>query len=139
MDHVSSSTLKSDLPVSTEVVQCLMEVGYVAVGRGLRSQAESVFNGVIAARPNSELPLIGLAVCKLNFGYVIDATKILVERALTLNPDSGLAKCFLAIAIKALGKGQEANDLMRQVYDITTDPAAKAMAESFLSGKDVSS
>ncbi|MDR1528685.1 MAG: hypothetical protein LBS22_03840 [Puniceicoccales bacterium] len=138
MDNAPSDTPKSDLPVSTEVVRCLMDIGYVAVGRGLQSQATNIFNGIIAARPSSELPLIGLAVCKLNFGYVVDAAKILAEQALRLNPNSGIAKCFLAVAIKALGNEQEACDLMHQICDDTTDPAAKAMAESFLIGKDVS-
>ncbi|MDR2776542.1 MAG: hypothetical protein LBB17_00640 [Puniceicoccales bacterium] len=138
MDNVPSEISKSDLPVSTEMVRCLMDIGYVATGRGLQSQATSIFNGVVAARPSSELPLIGLAVCKLNFGYVVDAAKILAEQALKLNPNSGTAKCFLAVAIKALGQEQEACDLMHQVCDDTTEPAAKAMAESFLTGKDVS-
>jgi predicted Zn-dependent protease len=139
MDNVPSDTPKTDLPVSTAMVQCLMEIGYVAVGRGFQSQATNIFKGIIAARPSSELPLIGLAVCKLNFGYVVEAAKILAEQALRLNPDSGIAKCFLAVAAKALGKEQEACDLMRHVCnDTTSDPSAKAMAESFLSGKDVS-
>ncbi|MDR2628619.1 MAG: hypothetical protein LBC30_01330 [Puniceicoccales bacterium] len=139
MDNGPSDTSKSDLPVSPEMVRCLMDVGYVATGRGLQSQAINIFNGIIAARPSSELPLIGLAVCKLNFGYVVDAAKILTEQALKLNPSSGIAKCFLAVAIKALGHGQEARDLMHQVCDdAAADPAAKTMAESFLSGKDVS-
>ncbi|MDR2603161.1 MAG: hypothetical protein LBC11_01180 [Puniceicoccales bacterium] len=139
MDNVPSETPKSDLPVSTEMVKCLMEVGYVAIGRGLQSQATNIFQGIIAARPSSELPLIGLAICKLNFGYIVDAAKILAEQALRLNPDSGLAKCFLAISIRALGREREACDLMRHVCDDTNnnDPVAKAMAESFLSGKDV--
>jgi hypothetical protein len=140
MDNIPSETPKSDLPVSTEIVRCLMDIGYVATGRGLQSQATNIFNGIVAARPSSELPLIGLAVCKLNFGYVVDAAKILAEQALRLNPDSGLAKCFLAVAIRALGKEKEACDLMHQVCnDTTAEPAAKAMAESFLVGQDVSS
>ncbi|MDR1457823.1 MAG: hypothetical protein LBI47_03185 [Puniceicoccales bacterium] len=139
MDNVPSDTPKSDLSISTEMVQCLMEIGYVAIGRGFQSQAINVFKGIIAARPSSELPLIGLAVCKLNFGYIIEAAKILAEQALRLNPNSGIAKCFLAIAVKALGNEQEACDLMHHVCDdATSDPVAKAMAESFLNGKDVS-
>ncbi|MDR1891284.1 MAG: hypothetical protein LBQ23_03905 [Puniceicoccales bacterium] len=138
MDNVSNGIPKSDLPISTEMVQCLMEIGYVAIGRGLQLQAESIFNGVIAARPTSEFPLIGLAVNKLNFGNIADASKILTERALKLNPDSGLAKSFLAVALRALGQEEAACDLMRLVCNETTDSAAKTMAESFLAGKDIS-
>jgi hypothetical protein len=135
MDNVSSDILKSDLSVSTDIVQCLMDIGYVAIGRGLQSQATNIFNGIIAARPSSELPLIGLAVCKLNFGYVVDAAKILAEQALKLNPSSGIAKCFLAITTNALGKEQEARSLMHQVYDDTTHPPLGLWRSHFLPTK----
>ena len=54
------NSAQSDLPVQSEMVQLLMDIGYVATGRGFQSQANDIFNGIIAARPNSELPLIGL-------------------------------------------------------------------------------
>jgi hypothetical protein len=128
----------SDLPVKSEVVQLLMEVGYVAVGRGFKSQADAIFEGIIAARPNSELPLIGLAVSKINFGALPEAAKILSERALVINPDSGIAKSFLAIISKSLGAKSEADDLARNVVETTDDPAAKTLAESIISGVDIS-
>jgi predicted Zn-dependent protease len=132
----NDSTAK-DLGVSSDLVQLLMEVGYVATGRGLQSRAKAIFNGLIAARPNNELPLIGLAVNELNFGNVGEAAKILVERALVVNPNSEMAKCFLAIAVKALGHEQESKELLQQVLDNCSDPAAKRLAESLLSGKDI--
>jgi Tfp pilus assembly protein PilF len=127
----------NDLLVKSEVVQLLMEVGYVAVGRGLQPQADAIFEGVIAARPNSELPLIGLAVSKINFGALTEAAKILSERALAINPDSGMAKSFLAMISKSLGAKSEADDLARYVVETSDDPTAKALAESIISGVDI--
>jgi hypothetical protein len=126
---------EKDLPVPSELMQLLMELGYVAIGRGLQRQAAAIFNGVTAARPRSELPLVGLAVNGINFGNFLDASKILIE-ALKINRNSGIAKCFLAIAVKALGGTSHANDLAREVVEECDDPAAKALAESFLAGKD---
>ncbi|MDR1401757.1 MAG: hypothetical protein LBI81_02255 [Puniceicoccales bacterium] len=134
MEHTSNA---ENLPVPAELVQMLMEIGYVAIGRGLQSHAESIFAGVIAARPSSELPLIGLAVCKINFGDFLAASKILTDRALKINPDSGMAKCFLAIAIKTLGGGKESKELASQVAETCTDQAAVALAKSILAGKDI--
>jgi Tfp pilus assembly protein PilF len=136
MTTIDAST--ADLPVSTEVVQTLMEVGYVAAGRGSKSNAEDIFKGVSAARPSSELPLIGLAVTEINFGDFLTASKILVEQALKINPDSGLAKCFLAMASKALGDKSVAEDLAKEISSSEkAEPEAKALAESFLTGKDI--
>jgi len=56
-----------------------MEIRYVAVGRGLQSHAEDIFNGLAAARPESELPLVGLAVCKMNFGDFASARDSLTK------------------------------------------------------------
>jgi Flp pilus assembly protein TadD len=137
-NDTTSNAKLADLPVSTEVVQLLMEIGYVACGRGLQACAESIFNGIIAARPNSELPLIGLAISKISFGDFLGASRILVEQALKINPDSGLAKSFLAMAVKALGGKSEAEELAKEVAaSETAEPEAKALAESFLSGKDI--
>ncbi|MDR3144624.1 MAG: hypothetical protein LBT64_03980 [Puniceicoccales bacterium] len=128
---------EKDIPVATELVQLLMELGYVAVGRGLQLQAQAIFDGLAAARPNSEIPLIGLAVCKINFGDFLGASKILAEQALRINPDSGMAKCFLAMAIKEIGGKREAEELIGQVIETCEEPAAKKLAESLRAGKDV--
>ena len=128
---------KPDLGVSTEVVQTLMEVGYVAVGRGLRSHAEAIFRGVAAARPGSDLPLVGLGVCRLNFGDYKGASEVLMKEALKINPDSGLAKAFLAIVLKEMNMKAEAETLMETVKSTSTDPAAVNLATSYLTGKDV--
>ncbi|MDR1413467.1 MAG: hypothetical protein LBI56_00815 [Puniceicoccales bacterium] len=127
----------NNLSVSSELVQMLTEVGYVAIGRGFQTQAENIFSGVIAARPNSEIPLIGLAVCKINFGDFLTASKILAEQALKINPTSGIGKCFLAIAIKTLGGGKESSELISDVIENCTDPAAVTLAKSIVSGKDI--
>jgi hypothetical protein len=101
MDATSNSKIPGgDLSVSSEVVQTLREVGYVATVRGLPPQAESIYSGELAASPASELPRIGLAVCKVNLGYIEDAAKIRSEWALPINPDSEMAKCFLASQLK---------------------------------------
>ncbi|MDR2737745.1 MAG: hypothetical protein LBB18_02270 [Puniceicoccales bacterium] len=134
----ASDVKLDDLPVSTELVQLLMELGYVACGRGLQANAEGIFEGLIRARPNSELPLVGLAIAKINFGDFLCASKILAERALKINPNSGLAKSFLAITSRALGWEKEAEALANEVLaNEVAEPEAKALAGSFLSGKDI--
>ncbi|MDR1433005.1 MAG: hypothetical protein LBI61_01525 [Puniceicoccales bacterium] len=134
---MSNATKLVDMPVSSELVRLLMDVGYVATGRGLQTRAEAVFAGAIAARPNSEFPLIGLGVCKINFGDFVAAAKILSEKALKINPSSGLAKCFLAIAVKSLGRKDYAYELASQVITSCEETAAVTLAKSIVAGRDV--
>ena len=67
----------STTDTETEAIQRLMEVGYVAAGMGMHSEAESIFMGIQAARPDSEYPQIGWAVVRMNAGLHDDAIHIL--------------------------------------------------------------
>jgi predicted Zn-dependent protease len=137
IDVVRTDTGGVDIRVASEVLQMLMEIGYVAIGRGFQEQAEKIFTGIAAARPRSELPLIGLAVTHLNFGDFAGASRILLEQALVANPNSGLAKCFLAVSMRALGANNEANWLAGEALKAECGPETKALAGAFISGKDV--
>jgi hypothetical protein len=108
------------------------------MGRRQQPQSENIVNRTIAAWPTNVFPLICLAVRQLNFGKIASAIQILAERASKLNPDRGLAISFLAIAVRALGQEEAACHLMPRVCTATPDSAAKAMADSFLFGKDIS-
>ncbi|MDR1595490.1 MAG: hypothetical protein LBR91_01020 [Puniceicoccales bacterium] len=128
---------EKDLPAPSELMQILMDVGWVAIGRGMKANAESIFSGIAAARPNSELPLIGLAVCAINFGNFVGASKILAQKALPLNPNNGIARCFLAVAVRAIGEKDYALELANCVANECDDPVAVAFAKSLITGKDV--
>ena len=121
-----------NLEVSTECVQLLMELGYVATGCGQKEVALAIFRGVIAARPYSQYPWIGQAVVLLNFGDFIGATKILLNHAIPLSPEPGLAHCFLALASQLMGQKEHAIEIMRTVLKDSSDPAAVKMAENFI-------
>ena len=121
-----------NLEVSTECVQLLMELGYVAAGCGQKEAALAIFRGVVAARPYSQYPWIGQAVTLLNFGNFIEATKILLNHAIPLSPEPGLAHCFLALGAQFLGQKANAMELMQTVLKNSSDPAAIKMAEDFI-------
>ena len=99
---------------STESVQRLMEIGFVAVGNGFFADAESIFSGVQAARPNSELPMIGRAFIRISAGRHHEAVQIL-QQALEINPESEMAMTFLGAALQFLGLSQASEGVLRQV------------------------
>ena len=118
--------------ITKEVLQILMEAGYVAIGRGMQSAAEDIFDGVSAARPESELPVIGLAVTKMNFGDFVSASKLLYDKALAINPKSDLAKCFLGVVSFYCGAINEAASVLEGILSDSEDEAAKKIASSIM-------
>lgn len=65
----------------------LMQVGYLAVGRSCFAEARAIFQGLIALRPTSEIPLLGLTVTELSAGNLQQATQLL-EMAARIQPDA---------------------------------------------------
>lgn len=121
--------------VSTEVVQNLMEVGYVAAGRGLAPLAERIFAGVEAARPDSPAPAIGRAVAAMNIGEPGEAVELLRASA-EKHPDSDVTKSFLGLALRQAGLNQQSDQLLQDVVANARDPNAKAMADAILHPAD---
>ena len=116
---------------STESVQRLMEIGFVAVGNGLLTDAEAIFAGVQAVRPDSELPLIGRAFVRMNARQYREAVRLL-QQAMEKNPESDLAMGFLGAALKLSGMNQTSREVLQQVIDANGSEEAVALAKSLL-------
>jgi predicted Zn-dependent protease len=117
--------------VRSELVQQLMEIGYLASGGGMPSEAATVFAAVEAVRPTSELPLIGAAVARLNARRADEAIALL-RQALAKNPDSEYAAAFLGLALKQAGMSQASEDILRQVVSSGKCEQAVGLAKSLL-------
>lgn len=113
-------------------IQMLMEIGFLAAGRGEINAAETIFNGIKALRPESESPLIGLAVARMNAGNNQEAIAILRDRALALNPLSDMANSFLGLALKLEGLNSQADSILEGVVAGNGDPGAVSMARALL-------
>lgn len=120
------------MEISTDLVKLLMEIGYVAVGSGLSAEAAAIFAGVEAARPESELPAIGLAVSQMNSGRADEAVRTLRDKALVRKPDSQIAKSFLGLALKLAGFQADSRALLSEVVQANAHAEAVAMAQSLL-------
>jgi hypothetical protein len=118
--------------IESELVRLLMRVGYTAAWNGLHKEAISIFDGVGAVRPESEIPVIGAAVVALLSGHYEVAVKTLREGALELNPESALARAHLGVALRLRGDEDEGLALLQEVTSQTADPDAAAMARNVL-------
>lgn len=95
-------------------------------------ESEEIFNAIHAIRPESELPLIGLAVTKMNKNQAGEAARVLWDKALKINPESDLAKSFLGLALKLSGMNNESRTVLEEVLQSGQDPQATDIAKSLL-------
>lgn len=120
------------MEIETTLIQLLMEAGYLAGGYGFFEESEKIFDGITAVRPESELPLIGMAVTKMNAGKYEEAARILWDKALKLNPESDLAKSFLGLTLKLSGLIAESQAILKEVLEANKDETAVNMARNLL-------
>jgi hypothetical protein len=114
------------------MLKLLMQIGFLASGRGNISEAETIFSGVRAQQPKSAYPLIGKAVNRMNDMDYDGAIRILIGEALAENPESDLAKSFLGFALRKAGLDEQSLEVCREVVDAGRDEVAVAMARAIL-------
>jgi tetratricopeptide (TPR) repeat protein len=122
--------------IPSGLLQILTEIGYVAAGCGLSRQAESIFTGIIAVRPNSEFSWISYAIAKISMGHLSEAFEMLTKRALVLNPKNDLAKAFLGLILSRVGSHKISEQFLNQVIDENQTPEAVQLAKEILNKKD---
>lgn len=119
--------------MDTETVKVLMEAGYVAAGTGRFKEAWTIFAGVLAARPESKFPAIGMAVTLMNAGEHEDAVKLLKENISEDNSSGCLLKSFLGLALLLAGHSAEAGNTLNDVVQGCSDETeAFNMAKALL-------
>lgn len=115
-----------------ELVRLLMRIGYWSVWHGLFAEAATLFTGARAARPQSELPVLGMAVLALAMQKPDSAVQLLREHALPLNPDSELVQAHLGCALRMAGQESEGLYLLERIAALGTDADARLMATNLL-------
>lgn len=115
-----------------DVVRLLLRLGYWSMWHGLYREAATLFRGARAARPASEVPVLGMAVLALLMQKPESAVSLLEETALALNPTSDLVRAHLGVAHRLAGNEDEGLSLLQTVAAQTRDLDAKSMAESLL-------
>lgn len=118
------------MQTSGETVRLLMRLGYWSVWHGLYKEAAALFSGTQAARPQSEVPVIGMAVLAMAMNRPEYAVQILREQALPLNSQSDLVAAHLGCALRLAGQEDEGMQILRQIALSSTDRDARQMAQN---------
>ena len=117
---------------SGELVRLLMRTGYWSVWHGLYAEAAALFNGAKAARPESEMPVLGMAVLAMVMQQPDSAVQLLRGNALALAPRSELVQAHLGCALRLAGEESEGQDLLQRVVAGSRDEDARRMAVNLL-------
>ena len=120
------------MQTSGELVRLLMRTGYWSVWHGLYAEAAALFNGAKAARPESEVPVLGMAVLAMVMQQPDSAVQLLRETALALAPRSELVQAHLGCALRLAGEESEGQDLLQRVVASGRDEDARRMAVNLL-------
>ena len=115
------------------LVRLLLRIGYWSVWHGLYSEAATLFNGARAARPQSELPVLGMAVLAMVMQKPESAIQLLRDTALSLRPESELVQAHLGCALRLAGEEDEGAALLARIASEATNPDARLMAGNLAS------
>ena len=95
------------MDISADTVKKLMDLGFAAVNYGWLQEAETIFNGVEAARGDAPYGPMGMGLVHIAKGEYDEAATVLQEQALGRDPDNVDAKKLLALALKLAGRGSD--------------------------------
>ncbi len=120
------------METSAETVRLLMRTGYWSVWHGLYAEAAALFNGAKAARPESELPVLGMAVLSMVMQNAESAVRLLREMAVPLNPRSELVQAHLGCALRLAGQEAEGMEILQRLSTRGTDADARLMSANLV-------
>jgi predicted Zn-dependent protease len=116
------------LDLSSDEVRALADLGFIALFRGRIREAEALFKGLCAARPQDDAGPIGIALLLMRAGDVTGAIKLLKSR-----PRSDANQTILGMALLRLGERAEAEAILRDVAATASESAHASMAAMILS------
>jgi thioredoxin-like negative regulator of GroEL len=109
----------------------LMEAGFLAAAMGMTAKAIVIFSALRLVRPDSEAPILGLALTFVNMGRFRDAAQLLAEEGFKKNPDSDLLRAMLGLTFQLAGRENEAAKLFDAVIEADREPTAVKLAANF--------
>ncbi|MGB0846224.1 MAG: tetratricopeptide repeat protein [Thiolinea sp.] len=117
--------------VTTELLQLLSEVGYMACFRGDSERSQVIMDGVDAVGEEQAPIKMGLAIAKIYAGDLDNAVSILRDDVLAKEPEHMSAKCFLGIALNLKGDQDQASTLFEEVA-LKGSPDEQSIANVYL-------
>lgn len=117
--------------VSHEEIAFLMEAGFIYRDAGKYKEARDVFRGVMALRPDSEIPQVAIGTTLFVEGKLDEAIES-YKLALQKQPDSAYAYAHLGEALFMKKEFDEAREKLSRALELDPEGAYGQMARSIL-------
>jgi len=104
-------------PLDRADLRMLAQIGFLAAQSNQQAPARTIFRALRVIRPDSPLPLVGLALADINASRPMNAVRLLKEEGLREHPGSGEILAFLGWALLEAGSRDEAERVLRPVAE----------------------
>ncbi len=102
-------------PPSSDDVQLLTQVGFLAAGRGDVAAALRIFEALALLRPDRSFAFVGLTIALLNAGRASEAVQRLDTVHLPGGPESDMLEAFKGLALQFAERRGESTYVLRRV------------------------
>lgn len=120
-----------DVNASSEEILFLMEAGLIYRDAGKFQEARDVFRGVIALRPDSEIPQVAIGSTYFAEGNYDEAISY-YQAALDKEPQSAYAYAHLGEALFMKKEFDEAREKLQRAIDLDEEGPYGQMARSIM-------
>ncbi len=117
--------------VSQDEIHFLMEAGFIYRDAGKYQEARDIFQGIIALRPNSDIPQVAMGTIWFAEGKYDEAI-VNYRTALEKQPQSAYAYAHLGEAFFMKKEFSVARESLKRAIELDTEGAFGAMARSIL-------
>ena len=98
----------------------LLDVANAGINKGQVALARTVYEGILAGRPDHAPTLISLALSHIAVSDFERADEILRDKVLAANPYDADALVYLGLSAKLAGRADEAAEILGRVPEGTT-------------------
>jgi tetratricopeptide (TPR) repeat protein len=119
------------LSVSQDEIDFLMEAGFIYRDAGKYQEARDIFRGVMALRPDSEIPQVAIGTTLFVEGKLDDAVEA-YRAALLKQPDSAYAYAHLGEALFMRKDFDTARENLNRAIELDPEGAFGKMAKAIL-------
>ncbi|QKV54384.1 hypothetical protein [Comamonas antarctica] len=113
-------------------VQLLIQVGFLAAGRGDVAAALRIFEALAVLRPEQAFAFVGLGSALMNAGRAGEAVQRLQAVSLPPGAEADMLDSFKALALQLAGRHSESRSLLRQLVlragSVARSPGARLAA-----------
>lgn len=98
--------------ISSADVRLLTELGFCAIGLGLRKEARLIFSGLMRIRPHRAFPYVGMAMLHLGARRADEAVAVLQSAHAVAPDERAEINAYLGVSLHQAGRSRESREAL---------------------------